>query len=773
MAEEQPNKGEDTEPRAGIGLLLQACEGLSETVVIWDADDRLAYCNASFREINVPNQSASQPGVRFEDHIRGGLEAGLYPDAVGCEEDWLADRMERHRNPGAPFEQQRQDGRWILIREEPVAGGGTIVIGTDITERKAAEARRLEESRARFRDFAGAAADWLWEMDANLRFTYMSENVERITGVPPEWHYGKTRRELLGDDYDRETWDEHLARLERHEPFRDFVFRRVGEGIETKWLSSSGAPLFDDDGRFIGYRGVGSDVTATMEHQRALAEREAHLRLLTDALPVMIAYVGADGHFKLVNRTCEAWFAKPRDEIVGQPVDAFFTPGSPDLSDKIARVLAGEHVVFESEMRFPDGEARDVRIVLAPRVVESGAVDGYFALVQDISGDRAMEEQLRQAQKMEAVGQLTGGVAHDFNNLLTAIVGNLEMLRSETVSDADREMMIEQALLAADRGSDLVRHLLAFSRRQSLNPELLDVKVIIEDSVKLFKRTLGENIEIANELTSDTAKVLVDPSQLQSALLNLAINARDAMPNGGTLTLRTETVALDDDMPGFAEEVRAGRYTRITVADTGIGIAPAMLDRVFDPFFTTKAAGHGTGLGLSMVYGFVRQSRGHVTIHSVPGEGTTVSIYLPHASPDAAAASAERSAGKATAAGGGAHILIVEDEELVRDYVGAALELLGFRASIFADGPEALEKLDTLQDVDLLLCDVVLPKGMNGPQVAEQVLQRFPHIPVLFMSGYSEEAIVGQWARRDGIHLMSKPFTPAELAGRIVALLGT
>jgi len=387
------------------------------------------------------------------------------------------------------------------------------------------------------------------------------------------------------------------------------------------------------------------------------------------------------------------------------------------------------------------------------------------AMVKRFQEIEANEAQVRQAQKMEAVGQLTGGVAHDFNNILTVITGTIEIL-GEAVKDRPQLAQITDMIsAAAARGADLTRHLLAFARRQPLQPRNTDVNALVIDAARLLRPTLGEQIEIESMLAHDSAPALIDPSQLSTAILNLALNARDAMPDGGKLTLETRNVVLDENYPSMTSEIKPGNYVMIAVSDTGEGIPGSLLDKVFEPFFTTKEVGKGSGLGLSMVYGFVKQSNGHIKIYSEEGHGTTVKLYLPAAAgvPDALAAEAGISGGEH----GGESILIVEDDALVREYVVTQISRFGYHTMAAGNAAEALALIDGPERFDLLFTDVIMPGGLNGRQLATEALKRRPDLKVLYTSGYTENAIVHHGRLDAGVLLLPKPYLSSDLARMI------
>ena len=385
----------------------------------------------------------------------------------------------------------------------------------------------------------------------------------------------------------------------------------------------------------------------------------------------------------------------------------------------------------------------------------------------------AIEElngRLRQSQKMEAVGQLTGGVAHDFNNLLTVVLGNAEMLVERLKSQPELLTLAETVMRASERGAGLTRSLLAFARRQPLAPRSIDVNRQVLGMEDLLHRALGEPIECRFALGDDLWPALVDPAQLETAILNLALNARDAMPDGGRLTIETANTRLDETYAAESEELRAGDYVMVAVADSGKGMDPEVMSRAFEPFFTTKDVGKGTGLGLSMVYGFVKQSGGHIKIYSEIGQGTIVKLYLPRSS---APQIEEKAPASAMPQGRGEMVLAVEDDDMVRAYVAGELKALGYAVLTARDGAEALATLRARSDIDLLFSDVVMPGGMSGPQLGEAALALRPGLKVLYTSGYTEHAVVHQGKIDPGAQLLNKPYRRQELAAKLrVALRG-
>ena len=427
--------------------------------------------------------------------------------------------------------------------------------------------------------------------------------------------------------------------------------------------------------------------------------------------------------------------------------------------DRRAR-LAGKPLLVEHTR--PDGTI--IELFHNP-----SADGGFVTTYSDVTEQRRSEALQRQAQKMESLGQMTGGIAHDFNNLLTVIVGNLELLKNRIGDDARANRHVDMALMGADRGAKLTHQLLAFARRQPLEPRAVNLAQLLPDLTDMLRRTLGELIEIETVGLPGLWNVSIDPHQFETAVLNLAINARDAMPEGGKLTLELANVRLDEAYAALHEEVEPGQYVVFAVTDTGIGMPPDVAARVFEPFFSTKGDG-GTGLGLSMVYGFVKQSGGHVKIYSEPGRGTTVKLYLPR-SVEGAAITYERPSGEDIT--GTETILVVEDDETVRATVAALVGGLGYRVLEASDGAAALAVLEGGEQIDLVFTDVIMPGPVSSRMLADKALELRPSIKVLFTSGYTENTIVHNGRLDQGVQLISKPYGRDQLAQKLRSVLGS
>ena len=496
-----------------------------------------------------------------------------------------------------------------------------------------------------------------------------------------------------------------------------------------------------------------------------LARSEERLRLIMDAIPAMIAYVDAGQRYRFANKGYTDWFGIDKTSIRGKTIaEVIGSEAYAQVRPYLEQAHSGEQVSYEYSRTNAAGRQVYARSAVVPEAAESGGVRGFFVLSIDITEQKASQAALIQAQKMEAVGQLTGGLAHDFNNLLTVITGNLATLKDKLPAHQGFENHLEPALAAARRGAELIRRLLTFSRQQSLDPCPVEVGALVHGMMQLLSRSLTERIAIRLDLPTEKLHALIDPHQLESALLNLAINARDAMPDGGRLSIAVarrhipKSLALLVDTP-------PGDYVQFDVADTGTGIAPEHLPRVFEPFFTTKSFGAGSGLGLAMVYGFIRQSGGNIRILSTPGAGTSVRFIVPMTAPPAPAASPARQNSTSTT-DTSRLVLLVEDEPEVRKVIRQQLTELGYPVLEAANGLEAAAMLEAVEDIALLVSDTVMP-GMGGRELATLARRLHPQLPILLITGY---ATGDAPATAPDIPTLRKPFERAALASAIATL---
>jgi PAS domain S-box-containing protein len=494
--------------------------------------------------------------------------------------------------------------------------------------------------------------------------------------------------------------------------------------------------------------------------QRATRESMTRLTAIVETAVDGVILFDAQDRILLFNPACEGLFGYNASEVMNRNVRMLMPGGASMLPDRDARHFAtgGEATGLRK-----DGSTFPMELSVGQATQDGELI--FVGIIHDLTARKLTEQQLQQAQKMETVGQLSGGIAHDFNNLLTVIIGNAEHLSEQLKARPDLRQFADDICESGERGAELTQRLLAFSRRQFLQPQAIDCRELLESMVKLLKRTLRESIEIRTAFGLGTVLAFADRAQLESAVLNLALNAQDAMPSGGHLTLSTEFAAIDEDYRAMHPEVTSGSYALISVTDDGEGMTPEVVEHAFEPFFTTKDVGKGSGLGLSMVYGFAKQSDGHVSIYSEQGLGTTVRIYLPRAG--AGQSSGDMLENDEAAPRGHETILIAEDDPFVRSSVIQRVEALGYRVVAAVNGKEALQRLRTDPGIDMLFTDIIMPGGMSGWDLAEQARRLRPSLPVLFTSGYALEALVEQGRAQAQAIILTKPYRKAELAERL------
>ena len=510
-----------------------------------------------------------------------------------------------------------------------------------------------------------------------------------------------------------------------------------------------------------------NDITDRRRAERALRASEERYRVLMECAEDAIFVIDAGGRIVQANAAAERLLARPRTEILGSEFPTIAAPEQHEqIRNGIRNTLKGKGMHGE-ERRAVRSDGTSVPIEISASAVEVGGEGLVLAIVRDISEQTSMAEQLRLSQKMEAVGQLAGGVAHDFNNLLTAILGYSQILAGELRESPNHFAAVEEIRKAGERAAGLTRQLLAFSRKQMLEPRVLDLNEVVRHIQEMLSRLIGEDIQVAIKLDPALGSVRADAGQLQQVIMNLAVNARDAMPRGGRLTIETANVELDDSYAVTHVHVQPGRYVMLAVSDTGMGMDEATKDRIFEPFFTTKEKGRGTGLGLSTVYGIVKQSGGYIWVYTEPGKGTTFKTYLPRL--DVPAEALPHADPSALPSLGTETILVVEDEDAVRALARKTLEARGYRVLEAADGAEAM-KVASQESIALLVTDMVLP-GMGGREIAERILEMHPEARVVYTSGYTDDVIVRQGLMDHGSTFLEKPFTPNVLARKVREVL--
>jgi len=685
--------------------------------------------------------------------------------------DWIGVPLKTHdRTIGVLVAQTYTQGIRFGEREKDILQFVSTQVAMAIERKRAEEAVRTSEGQ--LKALLDSALDACVTMDETGRLTSWSAAAEVVFGWPASEAIGRSLADTIIPQQHREGHARGLAR-----------FLETGEGpilrqrIEITALHRDGrefpveltvTPIRLGDHWLFG--AFVRDLTEEKHAEQALRRSEASYRGLVEHAAYGIYRATADGEFLMVNPALFTMLGFPSaDDVLKMDAsrDVYVDPTA--RARILARCEQFGSAIEEVAWKRRDGSVITVRLNGRPVRAPDGTIECFEFIVDDVTEQRALEERLRQTQKMEAVGRLAGGIAHDFNNLLTAILGSVDFLRRALGPDHPEHAETEEIQKAAVRAADLTRQLLAFSRQQVLAPKVLDVDALVTNLEKMLRRLIGEDVELRFVAKASRAAVLADPGQLEQVIVNLVVNARDAMPRGGKLTIETATVDLD---AGYAWEhgtVEPGRYVMLAVTDTGVGIDRAAQARLFEPFFTTKEFGKGTGLGLATVYGIVKQSGGYIWVYSEPGQGATFKVYLPRVEPAGEPVAAPQP--PARALGGTETILLAEDEAAVRNLARRVLEKHGYKLLLAATGRDGVQVAEQhAAPIDLLVTDVVMPE-MGGRELAQRLTARQPGLKVLFLSGYTDDAIVHHGVFDAGVAFLQKPFKPDDLVRKIRAVL--
>ncbi len=662
------------------------------------------------------------------------------------------------------------EGLYVPDRAEDGTVRGVILKIMDVTDRKRAE----EEAQKQTRDLALTLNNVpirIFYKDDQNRILRLNKPAADYLGMTVEEAEGASVYDLL-PELAKQYHDHDLEVIRSGKPKLGTIQATISGSGKSGWVRSDRVPYTDPrtGKQFVLVAAL--DITAEREAEEALRASERRYRALYNKTPVMLHSIDSEG---VVTSVSDYWLEKlgyARDEVVGRHSTEFLTAES---KKKALSVVLPEFLQLgacndvELQMVSKSGDTIDVLLSAIAERDPTGNISGSLAVMTDITGRKAVERQLLQAQKMETVGKLTGGLAHDFNNLLGVVLGNLQLIEHSVANDEKMSRRIAAALDAVDKGAELTRRLLAFSRRQTLETVQIELNPRIEGMCEMLTRTLGESVELKCCLEPDIPHIDTDPAQLESAILNLAVNARDAMPDGGTLTIESQSTHVDEETASRETDVDPGDYVTIAVSDTGTGIPADKLERVFEPFFTTKDVGKGSGLGLSMVYGFVTQSGGHVRVYSEEGRGTTVRLYLPRSeSADRGSEQAPREPAAAEQRPGhGETVLVVEDHADVREVAVSLLEDLGYRVLQAPDAASALQLIRTTDAIDLLFTDIVMPGGMDGTELAREARALQSDLPVVFATGYAEAAVLNEGDVRSSTNLVTKPYRRDQLAKKV------
>jgi two-component system, cell cycle sensor histidine kinase and response regulator CckA len=636
--------------------------------------------------------------------------------------------------------------------------------------------RRSDESEERLRMALDAARMIAWEWDPVADRVSATSNLAEVYGLAPGTtieNAGQGFPLVHPDDRERHQATVTQALTSRGSYVSRFrVTRPLDQAVI--WLEERAAAVLEGPGERVCLRGIAMDITERVRAEEALRQSQAHLELLSDSAPALISYIGPDLRYHACNRGYTTWFGLPRDQVVGRDMrEVLGEKAWEAVGPRVRAALAGETVDYEAEVGYRYGGTRWIHARYIPHCAADGTILGAIALVTDITQRKRAESALRTAERMEAVGRLAGGVAHETNNQMTVVLGcaAFALRMHDLPAEVRQELLAIQG--AAQRTAAITAQLLAFSRQQVLRAEPLDLNATVEAFAPILRRTLGERSELVLKLAPEIGSILADRAQVEQMLVNLTLNARDAMPGGGRLTLETRAATFTNPEPASdaREPLAPGRYAVLAVSDTGRGMTSGILERAFEPFFTTKPLGEGTGLGLSTVYGIVRQLGGDIHAESVPGGGTTFRIHLPLAGDPAPAEESAPQHGRSERKETGA-VLVVEDEPQVRALAVRSLRAEGFEVLEAEHGRAALDLIGRRPSgVQLVVSDVAMPV-MGGRELAEQLAGTYPGLPVLLMSGYAADELVRRgMLDADAVPLLQKPFSPDTLVRRVRALL--
>ena len=655
--------------------------------------------------------------------------------------------------------------------------GESIFVGIihDVTERKHSE-QAMREAAERLLAVVDTAVDGVILIDARGSVQMFNPACERLFGYGAAEVIGQNVKMLMPEPFHTE----HDGYLENYHRTGERKIIGIGREVIGRRKDGSTFPMdlsvgeAKQEGKSV-FVGIIHDISERKQTEQAMREAAARLRAVVDTAVDGVILINSLGWIQMFNPACERLFGYSAEEVIGENVKMLMPAPFHTEHDGY---LANYHRTGERKIigigREVVGLRRDGSTFAMDLSVGEAKQDGeaiFVGVIHDLTERKRTEEQLVQAQKMEAVGQLSGGIAHDFNNLLTVILGNADLLSDSLKARPDLRQLSDTIQVAGERGAELTQRLLAFSRRQTLQPVVIDCNRQIEGMQILLRRTLREDVEIQTSLDPELLSAFADPAQLESAILNLALNAQDAMPEGGRITITTANALLGSGYQAEHPEVKPGDYVVVAVTDNGEGMPPEVRERVFEPFFTTKEVGKGTGLGLSMVYGFIKQSNGHVSLYSEPGLGTTVRLYLPVAPSADRGAAAPRRDTAANLPIGRETVLVAEDDPFVRSYAVSCLQSLGYRVLTAVDGREALARLTQEPVPDILFTDIVMPGGVSGWELAERAQKMHPKLRILLTSGYALESLASHGRLQSGAVVLNKPYRKPDLARRLREIL--
>lgn len=735
-------------------------ESIPKLVWMSKADGSVEYLNQRWRDYT------GIPPEGFED---GQWTKVVHPDDLPQVQAAWDNAFRTGESYEVEFRIRRADGqyRWHIARGIPLRDEAGHVehwfgAATDIDGQRHAE-QALRASENRFRAMVEKSFETIILVAADGAILYRSPAASNVLGYSHEEDIGRCAFDLLHPEDEAEVREKFARLLATPGGFETSILRGRHKDGSWRWLEAIATNLLHDpsvNAVVVNFR----DITSRQQAEEENRKHQEVLQTVFDQIPVMVCFFDMAGRLQMVNRHWESVFGWTQEEARGRDILADLYP-DPEYRSLVRGYIQNPPPGW-AELRTHTRDGRTLDTLWAHVVLSDGTSIGFG---QDVTEMRRLEAQLRQSQKMEALGKLAGGVAHDFNNLLTVISGYSEILLEELAEDAPSREPVEEIAAAAQRAAAFTRQLLAFSRKQMLAPKKLDLNNTIREAEKMLRRVIGEDIQLETSFAPNLAPITADPSQLEQVLLNLAVNARDAMPQGGKLLIETELVVFDEFSPTIPADVSPGRYVLLTVTDTGCGMSEEIRRHAFEPFFTNKGPGKGTGLGLAVVHGVIKQSGGHVEVFSELGKGTSFKIFLP------CVESVEQWESPLTVVPpvprGTETVLLVEDEEAVRAFTRRVLQNCGYTVLEASNGEEAMSLCADLQaPFHLLLSDVVMP-GLGGRSLADQLLAKYPQMKVLFLSGYADDAVMRHGVLQEQTNFLQKPFSPIALARKVRQVL--
>lgn len=739
---------------------LDAIENVSDGIAFWDANDCFVLCNRIFRSQAGDAANYLVRGTPFEAYMRGLLATGAINKSQTEQEEWLKRRIKERKQQTEPVEVYR-DGKWLLIRDGRASDGSTVSVSTNITE--------VKQREQQLQQVTNAVPILLAYVDQDLRFQMVNKEYELCFEI--------LQHEVIGDTVGHTLAKETYDQLKPHiKTVLDGKFVRFQIKLSNsvtgaapdhnhKHLDASFTPNFDRRGDVVGFFVAAIDVTELVlaeeiarQREQALSDQTHILRASIEAMAQGISIWDEDKNLIIWNQNFESFLRFPNDFLhrglpINEAVDKAIALGGIGLESVNPTIdrtepTAGNNWSETVNIKYNNGQ------MLVGQRYET-ATGGSIFMLTDITEQTRAQEQIQHTQRIEAMGKLTGGIAHDFNNLLAIIIGSLNLLE-DRVAEPRSEKLVSSALRASRRGADLTQRLLAFGRRQALMTERTNANHLVESISELLVRTLGADVKVMPKLGTDLWTMDVDRGQLENALLNLAINARDAMPNGGKVTIETANILLGKDYAEKHQDVEPGAFVMISVTDNGTGMTAQVAERAIEPFFTTKQVGAGSGLGLSMIYGFANQSGGHMSIYSELGHGTVVRIYLPatEGEVDTIDASTEHIGYMSN----GEHILVIEDDADVRLTTVHILNELGYLVTEAANEDEAMSAIESDASFDLVFSDVFLQGSVSGPAIVKKIQAGFPKMKILFTSGFTADQFDDSDFHGSNMEFIPKPF---------------